>query len=65
MTRKGEQKLRTLSKIHFEELRSASPAMTRILKSFQHAQLRWSVTLIPAMLFEDWSVVALRSIFGE
>lgn len=40
LTRKGEQKLRTLSKIHFEELRSASPALTRILKSFQRAQLR-------------------------
>jgi DNA-binding MarR family transcriptional regulator len=40
LTRKGEQKLRTLSKIHFEELRSASPALTGILKSFQRAQLR-------------------------
>jgi DNA-binding MarR family transcriptional regulator len=65
LTGKGEQKLRTLSKIHFEELRSASPALARILKSFQRAQLRWPVTLIPAMLFDDWSVVALRSIFGD
>lgn len=40
LTRKGEQKLRTLSKIHFEELRSASPALTKILKSFQRSQLR-------------------------
>jgi DNA-binding MarR family transcriptional regulator len=40
LTRKGEQKLRTLSKIHFEELGSASPALTRILKSFQRSQLR-------------------------
>src|SRR3954470_10197110 len=40
LTRKGEQKLRTLSKIHFEELGSASPALTRILKAFQRAQLR-------------------------
>jgi DNA-binding MarR family transcriptional regulator len=40
LTRKGEQKLRTLSKIHFEELRSASPALTGILKSFQRSQLR-------------------------
>jgi DNA-binding MarR family transcriptional regulator len=40
LTKKGEQKLRTLSKIHFEELRSESPALTRILKSFQRAQLR-------------------------
>lgn len=39
LTRKGEQKLRTLSKIHFEELQSASPALTRILKSFQRARL--------------------------
>jgi DNA-binding MarR family transcriptional regulator len=38
LTRKGEQKLRTLSKIHFEELRSESPALTRILKSFQRSQ---------------------------
>jgi DNA-binding MarR family transcriptional regulator len=40
LTRKGEQKLRTLSKIHFEELGSASPALTRILRSFQRSQLR-------------------------
>jgi DNA-binding MarR family transcriptional regulator len=40
LTRKGEQKLRTLAKIHFEELRSASPAFARILKSFQRSQLR-------------------------
>lgn len=40
LTRKGEQKLRTLSKIHFEELRSASHGLTRILKSFQRARLR-------------------------
>jgi DNA-binding MarR family transcriptional regulator len=65
LTRKGEQKLRTLSKIHFEELASASPALTRILKSFQRAQLRWPVTLIPAMLCEDWSALALRAIVGD
>lgn len=40
LSRKGEQKLRTLSKIHFEELRSASPALTKILKSFERAQPR-------------------------
>jgi DNA-binding MarR family transcriptional regulator len=40
LTRTGEQKLRTLSKIHFEELRRASPALTGILKSFQRSQLR-------------------------
>jgi DNA-binding MarR family transcriptional regulator len=40
LTRQGEQKLRTLSKIHFEELASASPALTRILRSFQRSQLR-------------------------
>lgn len=40
LTRKGEQKLRALSKIHFAELGSASPALTRILKSFQRSQLR-------------------------
>jgi DNA-binding MarR family transcriptional regulator len=63
LTRKGEQKLRTLSKIHFEELRAASPALSRILKSFQRAQLRWPVALIPAV-FEDWSAVALRAMLG-
>ena len=65
LTRKGEQKLRTLSKIHFEELRSASPALTRILKSFQRAQSRWPVAVIPAMLLEGWPAVALRSILGD
>lgn len=40
LTAKGEQKLRTLAKIHFEELRSASPAMTKILKAFERSQQR-------------------------
>jgi DNA-binding MarR family transcriptional regulator len=35
LTAKGEQKLRTLSKVHFEELQSASPGLTRILRSFR------------------------------
>ena len=35
LTTKGELKLRTLSRIHFEELRSASPALAKILKTFQ------------------------------
>ena len=40
LTRKGEQKLQTLSKIHFEELQAASPALTRILRSFRRSQRR-------------------------
>jgi len=40
LTAKGEQKLRTLAKIHFEELRSASPALSGILKAFRRAQSR-------------------------
>lgn len=40
LTRRGEQKLATLAKIHFEKLRSASPALAGILKSFQRSQLR-------------------------
>lgn len=40
LTKKGEQKLRTLSKIHFEELRSASPGLARILRSFRRSQAR-------------------------
>ena len=40
LTRQGEQKLRTLSKIHFAELASVNPALTRILRSFQRFQLR-------------------------
>lgn len=65
LTAKGEQKLRMLAKIHFEALRSASPALARILKAFQRVQLRWPVTLIPAMVFEDWSALALRAILGD
>ena len=38
LTAKGEQKLRNLAKIHFEELRSASPALTGILKAFRRAR---------------------------
>lgn len=34
LTSKGEQKLGLLSKIHFEELRAASPGLTEILRSF-------------------------------
>jgi DNA-binding MarR family transcriptional regulator len=40
LTRKGEQKLLTLSKIHFDELRAASPRLTRILRSFRRSQSR-------------------------
>jgi DNA-binding MarR family transcriptional regulator len=40
LTRKGEARLQTLSKIHFEELRSASPALTRILQSFRRSRSR-------------------------
>ncbi|MGV7217717.1 MarR family winged helix-turn-helix transcriptional regulator [Bradyrhizobium sp. UFLA05-112] len=35
LTAKGEQKLRALSKIHLEELRAASPALSKILRSFR------------------------------
>jgi DNA-binding MarR family transcriptional regulator len=40
LTRKGEQRLRTLSKIHFEELRSASPALAKILQAFRRSRSR-------------------------
>ena len=40
LTAKGEQKLRNLAKIHFEELRSASPALSGILRAFRRAQSR-------------------------
>ncbi len=39
-TRKGEQKLQLLSKIHFQELQVASPRLTRILRSFRRSQKR-------------------------
>src|SRR4051812_17609287 len=42
LTAKGEQKLRTLAKSHFEELRSASPALSGILKAFRLARTRRS-----------------------
>jgi hypothetical protein len=38
LTRKGEQKLLTLSKIHFEELQAASPGLTQILRSFRRSR---------------------------
>jgi len=40
-TRRGEQKLRTLSKMHLEELQAASLALTRILRSFRRSQRRY------------------------
>ena len=40
LTRKGEQKLQMLSQIHFEELRAASPRLTKILRSFRNSQKR-------------------------
>jgi DNA-binding MarR family transcriptional regulator len=35
LTAKGEQKLQALSRIHLDELRTASPALSRILRSFR------------------------------
>ena len=35
LTPKGEQKLRALSRVHLEELRAASPALSRILRTFR------------------------------
>ena len=40
LTAEGELRLQTLSKIHFEELRSASPALALILKTFQWPRTR-------------------------
>ena len=40
LTRKGESRLQTLSKIHLEELRTASPALAKILRSFQRSRSR-------------------------
>ena len=37
LTKKGEQKLQALSRIHIEELRSISPALGKILSSLRHA----------------------------
>ena len=37
LTKKGEQKLRMLSKVHLQELRTASPALTGILQSFRRS----------------------------
>jgi DNA-binding MarR family transcriptional regulator len=35
LTAKGEQKLRALSRIHLQELRAASPALSQILQTFR------------------------------
>ncbi len=40
LTRKGELRLQTLSKIHFEELRSASQALSRILRAFRRSRIQ-------------------------
>jgi len=40
LTRKGESRLQTLSKIHLEELRTASLALAKILRSFQGSRSR-------------------------
>jgi DNA-binding MarR family transcriptional regulator len=40
LTRKGEQKLRTLAKIQFEKLRSTSPSLAAILRAFQSSRPR-------------------------
>jgi DNA-binding MarR family transcriptional regulator len=37
LTKKGEQKLRMLSKIHLQELQTASPTLTGILRSFRRS----------------------------
>lgn len=56
LTSKGELRLRTLSKIHFEELRSASPALSRILRSFSAAAIATVSYLLPL-----WEKVALTA----
>jgi DNA-binding MarR family transcriptional regulator len=43
LTRKGEQKLQALSKSHFEELRSASPALTKIFEVISTLSTRLGV----------------------
>jgi DNA-binding MarR family transcriptional regulator len=40
LTRRGELRLQAVSKMNFEELRSAGPALTRILRSFQRSRAR-------------------------
>ena len=35
LTAKGEQKLRSLSRIHLDELSAAAPALAKILRSFR------------------------------
>jgi DNA-binding MarR family transcriptional regulator len=35
LTARGEQKLRSLSRIHLDELRAATPALSRVLRSFR------------------------------
>lgn len=35
LTARGERKLQALSRIHLDELRTASPALSRILRSFR------------------------------
>lgn len=47
LTRKGEARLRALAKLHFEQLRSASPALTRILQAFRK-------TFPVALIIESW-----------
>jgi DNA-binding MarR family transcriptional regulator len=37
LTKKGEQKLQALSRIHIEELRSVSPALSEILRSLRRS----------------------------
>lgn len=39
LTAKGEQKLRSLSRIHLDELRAAAPALGKILRSFRAKSL--------------------------
>jgi DNA-binding MarR family transcriptional regulator len=40
LTRKGEARLQALAKLHFEQLRSASPALTGILQEFRRSRSR-------------------------
>ena len=40
LTKKGESRLQELSKMHLEELRTASPALSKILRSFQRPRKR-------------------------
>ena len=57
LTKKGEQKLQELSRIHIEELRSVSPALGKILRALRRQSAMTFLQTVITLCLVDWSMI--------